>query len=829
MKKCWLLFCAILMISVTAQAQSFMFDPLDEHPDSNYISTYASVSDTSWVALTVEETIVNQGAAALGYEWQVQRAESWGGFTKYEIWHPDSFSVWDFSAFENLSLWYYNETPSSDPGRIHLRLQLFDVSDAPVNTYDAGNTELWYSFEYVLDDAAGWTEIVLPLEDVGSAATSGSNGFWRTGWSGVDGNNTLNLNAIKGIGMEISIDAPQDFSVHTGKIIFDALGFSGARALPVIFFNGNVIPGNINNHFAWNGSTEIVPDAGATPGTGALKWTQGAGQPWTGFVFEFDPQFLTFRWGIDSLKFKIKAPTGTSTLRAQFADAAGNIVKKTIDEPGGGYNDQWWDVEIPLRDIVDFEAGSSFDTSAVVKFEFMAEGTGNGHVIYFDDMWTGTPEIDIIPPAAPNPVFAVADNLSNLVTWSDTPNESDETYNVYYSFSPITDINAPGIEVVEKGIAVPENTGSLAHLLFSPLTAQQLDIYYAVTCVDAAGNESEPALMPTVVSNTARAIATIQLDPTVSSSFAADGNLGEWAGVQPISIRPSEGAHIVPNTVVSGDNDLSMDLYLATDDNYLYFAFEMDDDVVDTTAVNSWEKDSPDLFLGLYDWHGPQHQAYQSGATPDFQFRMLPGKVVIASQGDALFLNASGDDYHWQLTPPFGYMAEGRISFTELSAVGGGDIFLPRNGYRIPFDVAINDADAGNGTREGIMTWSPYNNDNSWASPSNWMYTWVGDQMMTSIDEDLTAGVPVEFELKQNYPNPFNPSTTIEYAIAKPGLVTLDVYNTLGQKVAILVNQTQSAGRYTVNFNMPNLPTGIYFYRLQTNQFVDVQKMILLK
>ncbi len=91
------------------------------------------------------------------------------------------------------------------------------------------------------------------------------------------------------------------------------------------------------------------------------------------------------------------------------------------------------------------------------------------------------------------------------------------------------------------------------------------------------------------------------------------------------------------------------------------------------------------------------------------------------------------------------------------------------------------------------------------------------------------ASEPKSFTLEQNYPNPFNPSTEIQYSIPKSGIVTLKVYNLLGQEVMTLVNQQQIAGIYNVNFNASNLPSGIYMFRLQSGNFTMTKKMTLLK
>lgn len=88
---------------------------------------------------------------------------------------------------------------------------------------------------------------------------------------------------------------------------------------------------------------------------------------------------------------------------------------------------------------------------------------------------------------------------------------------------------------------------------------------------------------------------------------------------------------------------------------------------------------------------------------------------------------------------------------------------------------------------------------------------------------------PYQYVLRQNYPNPFNPSTTIKYDIPEVNVVNLTVYNILGQQVAILVNEQQYPGSYSVDFNVGNLPSGTYFYRLQAGKYIETKKMIILK
>ena len=95
-------------------------------------------------------------------------------------------------------------------------------------------------------------------------------------------------------------------------------------------------------------------------------------------------------------------------------------------------------------------------------------------------------------------------------------------------------------------------------------------------------------------------------------------------------------------------------------------------------------------------------------------------------------------------------------------------------------------------------------------------------------EKNLTI-IPREFDLIQNYPNPFNPTTVIEFSLPVKSKIELSVYNLLGEKIVTLINEEKDAGKYQVLFNAINLSSGIYFYKLQANDFIQTKKMILLK
>jgi hypothetical protein len=98
----------------------------------------------------------------------------------------------------------------------------------------------------------------------------------------------------------------------------------------------------------------------------------------------------------------------------------------------------------------------------------------------------------------------------------------------------------------------------------------------------------------------------------------------------------------------------------------------------------------------------------------------------------------------------------------------------------------------------------------------------------TTSVEQSSDEIPKEYAVSQNYPNPFNPSTIIRFSLPNTAHVSLRIFNTLGQEVALLLNERRLPGYYQVQWNA-TVPSGIYFYRLQAGEFVETKKMILLR
>jgi hypothetical protein len=133
------------------------------------------------------------------------------------------------------------------------------------------------------------------------------------------------------------------------------------------------------------------------------------------------------------------------------------------------------------------------------------------------------------------------------------------------------------------------------------------------------------------------------------------------------------------------------------------------------------------------------------------------------------------------------------------------------------------------GTGDAIITWGDErsggsDNRNIFAQQLN-----GNGELGVVTDVEYEQPAVTDFELQQNYPNPFNPTTKIKFSIPQAGDVKLEVFNLLGERITTLVDEFLSIGNYETEFSAVNLPSGIYFYKLQASSFIETKKMILMK
>lgn len=232
-------------------------------------------------------------------------------------------------------------------------------------------------------------------------------------------------------------------------------------------------------------------------------------------------------------------------------------------------------------------------------------------------------------------------------------------------------------------------------------------------------------------------------------------------------------------------------------------------------------------------------QAYPNVSTSD------DGRVVFVAWQGFEYTGAIGSSA-WNIYPGDGSAETGPIYYTDLyysvsedfgatwSAPGilKGDADVmecyPYLARRIAFvgDQATvhymyqEDAIPGSGIFNGQVA-----GQNLLSDDTRWLYDSMTFTVLSNDDEIIVNN----FSLEQNYPNPFNPSTTINYSLSERSAVSLKIYDVLGNEVSSLVNTTQEAGKYDIQFNASGLSSGLYIYTLNAGNFTSSKKMMLLK
>ena len=827
MKKVFIFICLLNIVSL-AQIQT-LIQSFDNAVGPVFLDppvlneTFFAISPGSYCKLSNDTTHI-EGTGSMKIDYKIQAAEGWGGYvarTTYKSGQTDAITYLDLSDGMYLKLRYKVLNPAlmTADGTTTMEFKMAEI-DA------AGLRDLWLHKIAInlKETSSGWLEVDIPLE----RNNDNTKGFsLQVG----DGDGELQLEHIKGFEFML-VYAPTagggDTSINsTGSFLLDNLTHIGRRSIPVVFFNGKYLPAALGTGWTWGQSTlELVQAAGRVPELSALKWVQG--NEWnnglTGIGFNINPTYdMSWSWSFDSLKFWMKAETGVGPIRIQLEGGSGKVGK--VFQPSD--DNQWHQYILPLKDFVPQDSSTGFDSTKVSVFKIMAEASGiAGKEIYLSEIWTGNPRCDCLPPDPVNGLAVFPGKYKNIITWTDVPKETGEKYDLFYSDRPITDITKA--EVLK--IDIPENTQLWEQMLRTASTDQDLTYYYAIVCKNVVLNPSQPAYLNSPTINKGKGVPTIAKTPPVN--FKADGNLEEWIGFPQINIIKSEGTGLlVEGGKFDGDMDISMLAYLAVDKDYLYFGADVIDDIYSyKKRSDPWMNDAVNLYLGLFDSHNTYFYNYSSGATPHYSFLFDEEKVSCYNSDSLLF---PGANYYFGQKSSHGYIIEAKISFVDIAQkrnynyFGTDNVFHPVEGMKIPIDFSINDADA-TGSRELVFCYSPYNEDDSWLHPWRWLWTWIGDKMTVGVDE-VANNVIANFNLVQNYPNPFNPSTTINYQIPTTSFVTLKVYDVLGNEVETLLNEEKSAGVYKIDFNGSKLASGIYFYTLRANNFVQNRKMILIK
>jgi hypothetical protein len=813
--------------------------------DSNFVWTANVEGGHSYLTWKEDSTDKVEGAASLDIKTAIDSLHPWGSFSQL-IYRTKQGQFLDWSSSDTLHLWIKIVRAPVYPQYMSFRIQLADQGESgtdPLETYI-------YQNDIILDAVSDWVELKVPLHEInslGRTVSPGDSGFVEApgNWGGFTYNDDkLNIDKLVGWNIvfvttstSLNPNPPAGFAnipLDSIEVKIDKFERTGNKPVPFVVFNGQGVPSTLSI-FVWGNAFVATENGnGPFPNTNSIHWTMGDqwGNGWNGFGFDVSPNFnLSGGWPVDSLKFYMKADTGVDSMRVQFEDGNAKVgyVFKVIQDT------LWHQYIIALKDIIQREDSNpgNFDPSKIAVWQIMSQADGKaGKNVWLSDIWTGNPKAPI-PPVAPKGVASITNSdYTNTIIWQDVPGQSNETYNIYYSANPITDITAQGVEVA--GIGIAHGAQTFVHKLIAPSTDQTVTYYYAVVCKSGDGLLGTPGATSSAVTNTAKGVPVI--NPTAPANFQADGDLSEWANIKPFRLFVSDhSGTIVPNSKITSDTVSSGEIYVAVDKDYLYVAGHINtNNIVFNASQSSWLNTSTDLFLGLYNWHGAPHSALQGGAQPDYHFRFAQDRVIVDNDGvDSLVV--PGTNYFWGSRfpdPLAGYNFEAKISWQDIAHkrnggnTGTDNVFSPIVGMRIPFDIELNSCSPGATQRDGQLDYSSIAQGNSYQNVALWSNTWIGSEW-TGVKEQNQA--PYSYKLSQNYPNPFNPSTNIQYSILKSEKVTLTIYDVLGRKVATLVDQFQNAGNYIVNFDASRLASGVYFYQIQAGTFRSVKKMMLLK
>jgi hypothetical protein len=201
-----------------------------------------------------------------------------------------------------------------------------------------------------------------------------------------------------------------------------------------------------------------------------------------------------------------------------------------------------------------------------------------------------------------------------------------------------------------------------------------------------------------------------------------------------------------------------------------------------------------------------------------------PGQYLVIVDNDSAFTSRFPDVQNYLGETGFGLKGSGEF----IKIVNDEGIIIDSLTYDdiLPWPV---EADGLGATLELIDPKSDNSQGVNWKASLEHGTPGRQNSSATSSGENEVMVIPSEFSLSQNYPNPFNPITMIKYSIPRKSRVSLKVYDLLGREVATLFEGTHIAGSYTVYFNGSDLSNGVYFYRLETKDFIKTRKFLLVK
>jgi hypothetical protein len=524
-----------------------------------------------------------------------------------------------------------------------------------------------------------------------------------------------------------------------------------------------------------------------------------------------------------------------------------------------------------------------FNFNRARRFGFFwdqADPSTNGP-IWIDNFYIGRSNTDLEktknPPPPASGLQAVSQNSVNTVSW--TLGADISAYNVYFSGSEITDITDSTV-FFWKTVNADEPL-SLTHRMVSPHPDDASHNYhYAVTATNLWSTENTDVTQARVTVNASGELDsyifkfTAQEEAQVINSLetqtiSTDG----WpvSSLRPFSMKASTSAAIrrpPSDDIVSGRAWVG---YGDSEGEVIFYAYVevMDNDLQYNPIMNAqgdldwnaYKRDQVEMRFGTYNVNfvtGSTNRGAGRGENPDYTLALRPTTTDTETARPAnpgMYVTFGGqNNYPFAFVPILEPIMSGetQVGYRMLIGFEASKLTEPTDFASdapfvapgadeikyIPFSITIVD-DALDArpffweqSRYLVTTsWKPNFSNVYFERPSDFSAVAVAgaNRRVTSID-DRSDAIAGEFSLEQNYPNPFNPSTAIRFSLPQAGDVTLSVYNTLGQKIATLVNNQRFVqGTHTVSFDASGLSSGVYLYRVESGHYTATRKMILMK
>lgn len=713
-----------------------------------------------------------------------------------------------------------------------------------------GTPDSLYFSVYIPDNSWSWAENVYYCKDIPKEkwfpvyanfnVAAASNSGWQ-----------LSKGAFAQVGLEFKADLLKGAdTTWTGKVLIDNVNLIGSNvAQKWVVADFQSTQAGVQGFSKWYGNSMTSLTRADVDGKGVLKMTVDL----TTSEHKAAISKSSVRFYSDTLKKAGTAVTMDIFLPADYAPVGGQV-GLIVNGNEGGWNETKYDISAtdgPTAVVPGKWVTLTADLSALISAGsikdptlagtvgvqlYQADGTYKGDILFDNLTIVGIPE-PIAPVSTPmltavvksRPLLGINSSYDYAsFAWEDNK-LGTETYNIYASATPITDIKAAGVTKIVGDI--PHGMGKYG---YRPWTADGATktYYFAITAFDGV---KETALLDQgkvgpLTLTTSKAF-TLKYVKDFGKKFVLDGLDDEFAAYKADMIIPEGGNYEADTTKkwTASNTDMNFKVTMLIDDKYLYISADVtDDDLRDAPAQQAWEGDALEFYWGFYDasnLYTPHAKNYENSKGDwRFGFNAL-GNTTLAGGASTTIKGVESTVY-----PKFtgdGYIIESRIELDSLAANGK---FQMVPNMLMPFRIDANDWDPTKGdTQRSLIVQAGSgapDTDENWKRPDSWAYLKLSD--FTTGVEDKSS-LPSVYALYNNYPNPFNPSTVIKFDLPKASNVTLKIYDVIGREVQTLVNKDMAAGTHMVDFNASRLSSGIYFYKIEAGNFVQTKKMILIK